>query len=180
MEVSRPDQRTRVETRSANSRSSNVLFLNSNSRLARVATFHDFSKSHMSRLMREATYSACVIALTMVALKHVIAQLRDNVEPLYGSVPSELWFEGVIKASIMVSAMDARSNMARTVCQLLIISAPVLLISPTIYHWSALYTARMGSPKYGPLMTHLMTFLPISYVLFVTPMVHVSRIGFLP
>ena len=104
------------------------------------------------------------VALTRVAaigallgLSLVTWAYRRALEPQYGSAPTTLHLNKIVRSASILGSLAPTVPLSRATLAL----ALLLYALPNSSYWVAAYTARLGDPVLGPVSTHLLVLLPV-------------------
>jgi hypothetical protein len=129
-----------------------------------------FTRPRLSGYLSSAAMISASFVLWTMLLSFSYAYAQSLL-PLYGSTPTRLHLEH-IAFTVVAAAMVTPPLVAEYIgprrssgANLVFISGPLLLIAPFTTYWIAVYSSRMKDPVWGPVITHFMVLVPITYLL---------------
>lgn len=81
------------------------------------------------------------------------------LEPLYGSVPTNLHLDKVIWAASILGTLGPAPPLWTSVA----VMGTFFCSLPNLAYWVPLWTARWHNPVFGPVATHLLVLFPVAY-----------------
>ncbi|CCM04878.1 uncharacterized protein FIBRA_07072 [Fibroporia radiculosa] len=104
--------------------------------------------------------SKLISVVTILGLSLVVFAYRRTLTPLYGTAPTDHHFNKIVWLACIAGSFAPALSASRAT-----LAAGILLcIMPHTAYWLAVFSGRLGSPTWGPVLTHLTVIVPAIFL----------------